>query len=213
MSDNYEKSVTELGNPAKPQGTAGEEMLNRMNESHYAVTGWALEFFEFSGNENVLDIGCGGGETLRRMAEKINGGHLTGVDYSAVSVKMSRERNSENISCGKMGIVEASVENLPFEDNSFDKIITVESFYFWKNPQEDLKEVYRVLAENGTFLIVADIYGGAELSEDEIKNIRKYNLFNPTPEEFENLLENAGFKDVKIHTKDGTSWICAEGRK
>ncbi|MDE6666410.1 MAG: hypothetical protein K2K14_09570, partial [Ruminococcus sp.] len=56
MSDNYEKSVTEQGNPAKPQGTAGEEMLNRMNESHYAVTGWALGFFEFSGNENVLDI-------------------------------------------------------------------------------------------------------------------------------------------------------------
>lgn len=213
MSDNYEKSVTEQGNPAKPQGTAGEEMLNRMNESHYAVTGWALGFFEFSGNENVLDIGCGGGETLRRMSEKINGGHLTGVDYSAVSVKMSSEHNVESISDGKMDIVEASVENLPFDDNSFDNIITVESFYFWNNPPENLKEVYRVLNENGTFLIVADIYGGAELSDSEIENIRKYNLFNPTPDEFEKLLTYAGFKDVKIHTKTDTNWICAEGRK
>ncbi len=213
MSDNYEMSVTEQGNPAKPQGTAGEEMLNRMNASHYSVTGWALGFFEFSGNENVLDIGCGGGETLRRMSEKINSGHLTGVDYSAVSVKMSSEHNAESISDGKMDIVEASVENLPFDDNSFDKIITVESFYFWNNPPENLKEVYRVLAENGTFLIVADIYGGAELSDSEIENIRKYNLFNPTPDEFENLLKNAGFIDVKIHIKTGTNWICAEGRK
>lgn len=213
MSENYEKSVTEQGNPARPTGTAGEEMLSRMNESHYAVTGWALDFFEFSGNENVLDLGCGGGETLRRMSEKINDGHLTGVDYSSVSVKMSSEHNNKSISCGKMDIVEASVENLPFADDSFDKIITVESFYFWNNPQEDLKEVYRVLAENGTFLIVADIYGGAELSENETENIRKYNLFNPSPDEFENLLENAGFRDVKIHTKNGTNWICAEGRK
>lgn len=213
MSDNYEMSVTEQGNPAKPQGTAGEEMLDRMNKSHYAVTGWALEFFEFSGSENVLDIGCGGGETLKRMAEKIDSGHLTGADYSAVSVKMSSEHNDINIACGKMDIVQASVENLPFADCSFDKIITVESFYFWDNPQENLKEVYRVLAENGVFLIVADIYGGAELSDDEIRNIKKYGLFNPTPKEFETLLVNAGFINVKIHTKPGTNWICAEGRK
>ncbi|MDE5834898.1 MAG: class I SAM-dependent methyltransferase, partial [Ruminococcus sp.] len=154
-----EKSITEQGNPAKPHGIAGEQMLTRMNVSHYDVTGWALDFFEFSGNENVLDIGCGGGETLRRMAEKITSGHLTGLDYSPLSVKMSNQHNAESISCGKMNIVEASVEKMPFYDNFFDRIITVESFYFWKNPPENLKEVYRVLAEKGVFLIVADRYG------------------------------------------------------
>lgn len=212
MSDNYEMSVTEQGNPAKPQGLAGEEMLNRMNVSHYDVTGWALDFLELSGSENVLDIGCGGGETLRRMAQK-TAGHLTGADYSPVSVKMSREHNSENISSGRMDIIEASVEKLPFDSNIFDRIITVESFYFWNNPPENLKEVHRVLADKGIFLIVADIYGGAELSDSEIENIRKYNLYNPTPEEFETLLTDAGFTDVKIHTKSGTNWICASGRK
>jgi len=212
MSDNYEMSITEQGNPAKPQGLAGEEMLNRMNVSHYDVTGWAMEFLDISGNESILDIGCGGGETLRRLSLKTNG-HLTGVDYSSVSVKMSSEHNADSISSGRMNVIEASVEELPFSDNSFDRIITVESFYFWKNPQEDLKEVYRVLADKGVFLIVADIYGGAELSDDEIKNVRKYNLYNPAPEEFEELLVNAGFSNVKIHTKSGTKWICAEGRK
>lgn len=212
MSDNYEKSVTEQGNPAKPQGVAGEEMLNRMNVSHYDVTGWAMDFLEISGNENILDIGCGGGETLHRLFERTSG-HLTGVDYSPVSVKTSREHNSECIYSGRMDIVEASVENLPFADDTFDRIITVESFYFWKSPQEDLREVYRVLAGKGIFLIVADIYGGADLSDSEIENIHKYNLYNPTPDEFEKLLTNAGFSDVKIHTKSGTNWICAEGRK
>lgn len=212
MSDNYEKSITEQGNPAKPQGVAGEEMLNRMNISHYDVTGWAMEFLDISGNENVLDIGCGGGETLRRISVKTSG-LLTGVDYSPVSVKMTSEHNSDIISSGRMNVIESSVENLPFADGTFDRIITVESFYFWKNPQEDLKEVYRVLAGKGIFLIVADIYGGAELSDSEIENIRKYNLYNPAPDEFEKLLTNAGFIDVKIHMKSGTNWICAEGRK
>ena len=212
MGENYEMSVTEQGNPAKPQGRAGEEMLIRMNISHYDVTGWAMDFMEFSGNETVLDIGCGGGETLYRISQKTTA-HLTGMDYSPVSVRMTSERNSEIISSGRMNVIEASVEKMPFGDSSFDRIITVESFYFWKNPPENLKEVYRVLAENGIFLIVADIYGGAELSDNEIENIAKYNLYNPTPEEFEKLLVNAGFSDVKIHTKSGTNWICAEGRK
>lgn len=212
MSENYEKSITEQGNPAKPTGTAGEEMLSRMNISHYDVTGWAMDFMELSGNETVLDIGCGGGETLHRISQKTTA-HLTGMDYSPVSVKMTSERNAEIISSGRMKVIEASVEKMPFAENSFDRIITVESFYFWNNPPENLKEVRRVLATGGIFLIVADIYGGAELSDNEMENIKKYNLYNPTPEEFEKLLVNAGFKDVKIHTKSGTNWICAEGRK
>ena len=71
--------------------------------------------------------------------------------------------NRKDIADGKMEIVEASVEELPFSDSSFDKIVTVESFYFWPDPEENLKEVYRVLAEDRTFLLVADIYreGGA----------------------------------------------------
>jgi len=206
-------SVTELGNPRKPHGEAGIEMLDGMNKRHYAVTGWALEFFSFNANDNVLDIGCGGGETIHRIAENIIGGKVIGVDYSPLSVELSIKRNSEFIECGKVSITEASVEKLPFDDNSFDKIITVESFYFWPDPQENLKEVYRVLKEDGKFLIVADINGDADLDEADLEGIKKYDLFNPTLEQFRELLENSGFKEVNVHTKPGEKWVCAEGNK
>ena len=207
------KSVTELGNPRKPQGEAGFEMLSSMNEHHSDVTDWALGFLELKDGNSVLDIGCGGGATLSKIAGMTKSGHIMGVDYSDVSVKMSKDTNAEMISSGRMEIIEASVEDLPFEDNSFDRIITVESFYFWPDPQNDLKEVYRVLNNNGVFLIVADINGDAELSEEDIENIRKYSLYNPKISEFRSLLENAGFSSVSIRTREGTSWVCAEGRK
>ena len=104
---NEKKSITELGNPRKPHGEAGVEMLNGMNERHYAVTGWALDFLDIHENDRILDIGCGGGETLNRMAEKVTSGHLTGADYSELSVKMSTERNERIISSGKMDVIEA----------------------------------------------------------------------------------------------------------
>lgn len=215
MSENKEKkpTVTELGDPRKPHGSAGEEMLRGMNEHHYAVTGWALDFLDIREGSRVLDIGCGGGETLRRMAEKVKSGHLTGADYSPLSVRLSAELNQDSVNSGKMEIVNASVSDLPFEDNSFDRIITVESFYFWPDPADDLREVYRVLDKGGIFLITADINGDARLSAEDVENIEKYGLFNPTVQQFRELLEGAGFCDVDIHTKEGTSWICAEGRK
>lgn len=212
MSDN-KVSITELGDPRKPHGEAGAEMLAGMNEHHSAVTVWALGFFDFNENDRALDIGCGGGETLRRMSAMIKSGKLTGADYSELSVRMSIEHNKADVDSGKMEIIEASVEKLPFSDNSFDKIITVESFYFWPDPQENLKEVYRVLAGGGRFLIVADINGDAELDEKDIEGINKFSLYNPKLDEFRLLLENAGFKNVKIHTQDGEKWVCAEGNK
>ena len=188
-------------------------MLQRMNQSHYSVTGWALEHFSFSGNDRILDIGCGGGETLFRLAGLVPGGKLWGLDHSSVSVEQSRRRNEQLIALGRLELSEGSVSGMPYEDNSFDRIITVESFYFWPDPANDLKEVFRVLAPGGQFLIVADIYGGADLDEDSLRSVEKFRLFNPTPEEFRSLLTCAGFKNVFIHTKEGTTWICAEGRK
>ena len=172
-----------------------------------------MEYFNFNSSDTVLDIGCGGGETIRRIADHISGGKVWGVDYSPLSVELSLKRNMENVKSGKVNVMEASVEKLPFGSDTFDKIITVESFYFWPDPQENLKEVYRVLREGGKFLIVADINGDADLDENDLEGIRKYDLFNPTLEQFRELLENAGFKKVAVHTKEGEKWVCAEGNK
>ena len=208
-----QEEVTRIGNPRKPEGTEGEEMLERMNQSHYEVTGWALSYWEMQEDDRVLDIGCGGGATLHRMAEKVTSGHVTGVDYSDVSVETSRRNNEKNIKSGKMDVLEGSVENLPFADDSFDKIITVESFYFWPDPQENLKEVRRVLKEGGTFLLVADTYNKEGLDPKTLENICRFHLFTPTAEEFRKLFEKAGFTGIQIHVKEGTDWICVEGKK
>lgn len=62
-NDRNEKAITAAGNPAKPTGEAGEQMLARMNESHGPLTAWGLSHFTWHGDEAVLDIGCGGGAT------------------------------------------------------------------------------------------------------------------------------------------------------
>lgn len=208
-----ENSITELGNPAKPYGEAGELMLKRMGVSHRNVTDWALSHLDIDGSEWVLDIGCGGGDALKKMSARITDGKLFGIDYSEVSVELSKKNNIADVESGKTEIIQADVANLPFGDDTFDVIFTIESFYFWKNQIDCLKEVRRVLAPDGVFMIIADIHGDAELSQDEIDSVKKYNLFNPTLAQFRELLEKAGFFNIKIHTKDGEKWVCTESMK
>lgn len=208
-----EEEITKIGNPAKPEGKAGSLMLERMNDSHYEVTGWALNFFHFTDHDSILDIGCGGGRTLHRMSDRSPQGKLTGVDYSPVSVEESKRTNAADIADGRMQILQGSVDQLPLADDSFDRIITVESFYFWPDAVKDLKEVRRVLKSGGQFLLVADIYNRDDLPESAVEHIREYNMRNPSLDEFRSYFEQAGFSDITIHLKNGTTWVAVEGTK
>ena len=208
-----QKSVTRMGNPGKPAGEAGAEMLARMNASHGPVTEWGLSHITAPQDAAVLDIGCGGGATLRRLAALAPRGAVTGIDYSEVSVACSTEFNRADIESGRMKVLQASVESLPFADAAFDIITTVESFYFWPDHAANLREVLRVLKPGGTFLLIAEIHENGALPESDRENVRTYNLFNPTREQFLHLFRQAGFTQVSTHTKPGEQWIAVTGGK
>ena len=202
---------TAEGNPRRPEGEAGRAMLARMNESHAKLVAWGLAHIDFAPHDTVLDIGCGGGNTLARMAERVTEGHLVGIDYAETSVEASRAFNAGLIEAGRMEILHGSVEHLPFADGHFDAVVTVESFYFWPSPEESLKEVARVIRRGGTFLLLAEIYGRDDLPEGIRAKIAGYDLTNPTPEEFERLFRAAGFSDVTMDFKAGEYWIAVRG--
>lgn len=213
MSLEPKRNLTDAGNPAKPTGKAGEDMLHYMNEEHADLTAWGVSLWEYNPTDHILDIGCGGGATLNRLVSLVPGGHFTGVDYSDVSVKLSKEFNAEHIKSGKMEILCGSVSDLPFDDNTFDKAITVESFYFWPDPVHSLSEVLRVIKPGGSFMLVSEIYERPDLTPHCRDNISRYSMNVPDIEEFNQLFKDAGFAGTDIHTKDSEFWIVVIGTK
>ena len=182
---------TAEGNPRRPEGAAGHAMLTRMNESHAKLTAWGLGLLSFAPDDTVLDIGCGGGNTLARMAERVTVGHLVGIDYSETSVEASRAFNSALAASGRMEVLLGSVEALPFSD----------------------AQVARVVKQGGTFLLLAEIYERPDLPDTIRAKVDAYDLTNPTPEEFERLFRAAGFAQVETHFMDGEYWIAVVGRR
>lgn len=208
-----QKKVTEEGHPNCPTGQAGKAMLTRMNESHGPLTQWGLSQLDFGRKDHVLDIGCGGGACLARLSKLVQSGTFVGIDYAKTSVEATKQFNQSLIEEGKLQVYEASVSEMPFDDETFDKIVTVESYYFWPDFESDMQEVFRVLKNGGHFLLIAEIYNQADLSNEVRENIQKYKMRNLNLDQFVEVFEQTGFSDIDLHVKPHQRWIAVEGIK
>ena len=202
-----------IKNARKPVGQLGHQILDRMNKSHETMAVWGVSHFDISPDDNILDIGCGGGKNLERFAKQITTGKVTGIDYSEVSVEKSAQLNSEAIEDGKVEVIQGSVSEMPFEDNSFDIVTGFETIYFWPDFLNDLKEVNRVLKKDGlVFFCNEAVYreGQMEKYEDliELLDMKIY-----SEDVLKESLEKTGFKDFKAYIEDEHDWICVTARK
>ena len=144
----------------KPSGRMGRAVVTRMNFSHAALTDWGLEHVRIEPSFTILDVGCGGGRTIREMAARATAGRVLGVDYSEASVEASREANHDAVADGRVEVQQGSVSRLPFADAMFDLVTAVETHYYWPDLANDAREILRVLKPGGTLLVIAEAYKG-----------------------------------------------------
>ena len=137
----------------RPRGAFGRLLARGMNSAHSPLTRWALGHIDVAGDAVALDIGCGGGRTVDRLAKMATDGQVVGLDYSEEAVTVSRRKNASHIRSGRVEIRHASVSSIPYEDEIFDLVTAVETLYFWPAPETDLLEVRRVLKPGGQLLI------------------------------------------------------------
>jgi len=197
----------------KPSGWLGRRILRAMNRSHGGMTQWGLQHLTVPANALILDVGCGGGGTVRRLATLAPEGNVVGLDYSAASVAVSRETNAKEIAAGRVRIEQGSVAALPFPDRTFDIVTAVETHYYWPDLPANVGEILRVLKPSGTFALIAETYRGGPFR-------LVYGIVMPllgaaflSDAEHRDLLTKAGFTEVATMHRTGTNWICATGRK
>ena len=193
----------------KPHGWLGRFLLRGMNARHSDLTDWGLEGIAVAPDATILDVGCGGGRTLQKLAARASQGRLFGVDFSKASVATTRASNAQAIAAGRMDVRHASVSQLPFGDATFDLVTAVETHYYWPDLAHDLAEVRRVLKPGGTVVLIAEVYRhrGSAIEAFALKLMSGVTL---TPEEHRAALVAAGFGDVRVETQE--DWIRAIGR-
>src|ERR1700690_3501039 len=114
-----------LSQCSKPSGWHGRITLRNMNRGHAELTAWGLEHVSVQSRDTILDVGCGGGVTVARLAAMAPEGKTYGVDYSEESVAASRKENQVRIAECQVEILLGSVSHLPFPDRMFDLVTAV----------------------------------------------------------------------------------------
>ncbi|HEY8492249.1 MAG TPA: class I SAM-dependent methyltransferase [Myxococcota bacterium] len=119
-----------------------------------AVADAALERLAAGPEDRVLELGCGSGRLLLRLAARVRRGRVVGIDPSPLMVRHARHRNRGWIATGRAQIEQGCSRDLSrFADASFDHVLGVHVVCFWSQPARDLAEVRRVLRPGGRLLL------------------------------------------------------------
>lgn len=160
-----------------------------------------LSFFSLlrlGNNTRVLEIASGSGGPAVFMVKE-TGCHLTGLEYDKNGVDNSLKLAEANGLTGQTEFLHGDAsEKLPFEDDSFDAVFTIDAINHLKNRERVFKEFNRVLKAGGSLLYTDPIVVTGILTNEEIavRSSIGYFLFTPL-EENERLLSAAGFKDIR----------------
>lgn len=198
-------------NTCKPNGVGGKVMVKIMNSGHSQLAAWGFSKLSVGENLNILDAGCGGGANVAEWLKKCKDSHVTGLDYSAVSVSEARRVNEAAIKQKRCEVVQGNVAALPFKDASFDCVSAFETIYFWPGLKECFTEVNRVMKQGGTFMICNECDGTNDKDEKWTKIIDGMTIYNEA--QIRSELEAAGFSELESYYENKKHWLCIVAKK
>jgi ubiquinone/menaquinone biosynthesis C-methylase UbiE len=155
-----------------------------------------VSLLQLGDNPCLLDLGCGTGWTLRYAANRTNGrGEFYGVDISS---KMIERAQAKSRSYGNLHYYKSRVEELPFDDDFFDAVISSYAFHHFSNPEKALREANRVLKPKGKLCILDMTANNAftRLVDRFTRKLEAAHVKSYSTTEFQALFERAGLRYI-----------------
>jgi len=195
----------------KPSGIIGRYvMTNIFNNSNVDLNAFVKEILELQRDDRVLEVGFGPGKLINEIADITTEGVVEGVDFSRAMLKQARKVNRQHIEKGKVKLQNRECSTLPFDDESFDKLCSTNTLYFWKKSNKYFSEMFRVINSGGKVVI-------GFRDNKQMRNLRlSEDIFSSySQDDVVNLLSDAGFTGAHIREKEGVPFLsyCAVATK
>ena len=174
----------------------GEEM-----ESHHiSIAEQTIRKMQLKPGERVLDLGCGVGWATRILARLVadgpeGGGQVIGLDVSDEMISRARAASKE---FENVMYVWGSAQKIPWQENFFDKVLSIESFYYYADQDLALVELFRVMAPNAKLYILINLYRDNHYSLRWVDEL-KVPVQVRSEQEYVELLQKHGFISVEAH--------------
>ena len=183
-----ETMASQLG---KPDGEIGRAVADSMAERNWPLYEEAFKRLGVQPNERLFEVGFGNGKLVRRLLELGSGLTFAGIDFSEAMVSEADLFNRPLIAEGRAEFRVASVDAIPFADHTFDRAVTMNTVYFWPNPERAFAEIRRVLRPGGVLLAVAGT--PKQMARYAPHGFRLY-----SGDQLDTLMGGAGFQNVAV---------------
>jgi ubiquinone/menaquinone biosynthesis C-methylase UbiE len=171
----------------------GEEM----EQHHSSITEQTLALMKLKPGERVLDLGCGAGWASRLLAQTVGGGERPGqVVGLDVSDEMIRRARANSTQYDNILFVVGSAQQIPWQEDFFDKVLSVESFYYYGDQGRALDELRRVMALKGELYILINLYKDNHYSLRWVEEL-KVPVQVKSEQEYVDMLKAHGYEDVR----------------
>jgi len=134
---------------SSPSGENGIEVGKKMNASNIGMTKSSIQFLDLKDGNSVLELGHGNCGHLELILEASSGIKYFGLEVSETMFKEARNLNSN----GQAEFKLYDGQKIPFPNNFFNRIMTVNTIYFWSNLEELMNEIERTLKPDGIFIL------------------------------------------------------------
>ena len=188
-----------------PTGEKGIEMANMMHETNINMTRHSIENLNIKAGNSILELGHGNAGHVEFIFDQGENLKYYGLEMSELMFQEARQINRNFVSQKQAFFSLYDGNVIPFQDNFLDKIFTVNTIYFWQEPEKLLSEIYRVLKPNGVFCITF-----AEESFMKTLPFTQYKFKLYSSEKVEQLVQTTVFKMVyketlteKVKTRTG----------
>jgi len=179
-----------------PTGEKGIEIANMMNETNINMTRHSVQNLNIKAGNSILELGHGNAGHVAFIFEQGENLKYFGLEMSELMFQEARQINRNFVSQKQALFSLYDGNKIPFEDESFDKIFTVNTIYFWQEPEKLLLEIYRVLRPNGNFCLTF-------AEEDFMKKLPftqfEFELYST--EKAQQLIKRTPFKIVYTETQ------------
>ena len=194
---------------AEPRGMWGRVMGSVMNSVNADMNEQSIALLALASNEHVLEIGFGGGKTLPMLLQRVSAGHVTGMERSETMLAAARASHASDLRAGRLALAAGDASTLPWSHATFDKVLTVNTLYFWESPVLVLTEIRRVLKPDGTLVLAYRPQSHLERLSVSAHGFRIY-----SDEAIVALLHDAGFEVVAMQFEErhGNAHTCVVAR-
>lgn len=196
-----EEMARQLRRPAGPLAPGIANTMDRVNEPLYDLT---VKTMRPATNDSILEIGFGSGRFFKKLFTGREGLEMSGIDYSKEMLEMARRLNKPFIQSGRLTLLQANSNSLPFKNDTFSKVFCNMVIYFWDRPGEHLNEIRRVLKAGGRF------YTGFRTRESMVQlPFTRYGFKLFTRREWSTILEDHGFTLIGTCQKQDSGVVLA----